>query len=706
MKKLGILLAGGLLLAAFTAPVCAQSARFVPYESYEYNSYDESVEAPAAYLPAQVITAASLGLEEPFYSLQDVFYQRELGRVFLLDGEGGRIVELDQDLRLKQEHKNFVDEDGATVTLSGAQGLFVDGEGTMYVADTGNSRVLIIDRSGQVKHIITRPDEALSNTDAPFDVENVLLDGDGNLYLTARSINLGIFVYGPDYQFEKFWGSNTVARTGEALLDYLRKQFMTKEQREKSLDATPVTITNFTIDAHDFIYTLSPYKPKQNTKVAVPGLLRKLNYKGEDLLGEDTVFGDVEWDRLGEGKTRKNQFIDVSVDDQGFINLLDSTFGRVMQYSEDGQLIGVFGGLGSQVGTFGQPVAVESVDDRTLVLDNKKNCLVEFVPTAYAAKFRSAYLKMQDFDMEGSLADWNALLMENTNGTYAYKGIGMVHYLTGDYSQAMAYFRLADDHENYSNAFVQYRVEFLQANYLWILAGILAVAVVLTLLIRLAVRRLRVPTVQGYSRMESKYLLPLYSTIHPADAFSQFKSRKNASWRMSLLIVLAWLAFATLGFFCEGFCFNTHRPMDFSPPAMLVQTIGMYVLFVGINWAVCTLLEGKGTLKEIASMTAYALLPYILSIAVNIPLSNLLSQNEAVFLQIVTTIGLVWSGLLLLTGLYSVHQYSMKKTLLSVLLTIAGMVVSVFLVILLYSLLQQTVSFGISVYEEGRIRWF
>ena len=48
----------------------------------------------------------------------------------------------------------------------------------------------------------------------------------------------------------------------------------------------------------------------------------------------------------------------------------------------------------------------------------------------------------------------------------------------------------------------------------------------------------------------------------------------------------------------------------------------------------------------------------------------------------------------------------MKKTLLSVLLTIAGMVVSVFLVILLYSLLQQTVSFGISVYEEGRIRWF
>ena len=139
---------------------------------------------------------------------------------------------------------------------------------------------------------------------------------------------------------------------------------------------------------------------------------------------------------------------------------------------------------------------------------------------------------------------------------------------------------------------------------------------------------------------------------------------------------------------------------------MLVQTIGIYVLFVGINWAVCTLLEGKGTLKEIASMTAYALLPYILSIAVNIPLSNLLSLNETVFLQIVTAVGLVWSGLLLLTGLYSVHQYSMKKTLLSVLLTIAGMVVSVFLVILLYSLLQQTVSFGISVYEEGRIRWF
>lgn len=54
--------------------------------------------------------------------------------------------------------------------------------------------------------------------------------------------------------------------------------------------------------------------------------------------------------------------------------------------------------------------------------------------------------------------------------------------------------------------------------------------------------------------------------------------------------------------------------------------------------------------------------------------------------------------------MYSIHQYSFGRTVLSLLLTLFGMAVIVFLIVLLYTLMQQTLSFFQSIYMEVSLR--
>ena len=95
--------------------------------------------------------------------------------------------------------------------------------------------------------------------------------------------------------------------------------------------------------------------------------------------------------------------------------------------------------------------------------------------------------------------------------------------------------------------------------------------------------------------------------------------------------------------------------------------------------------DGSGKLKEIASVTAYALIPYIVSQAIRLILTQVLVAEEALFLTIVTAIGVIWSFILLFGGLYAIHQYSVSKTIANLLLTLFGMAVVVLIIILFFT---------------------
>lgn len=220
------------------------------------------------------------------------------------------------------------------------------------------------------------------------------------------------------------------------------------------------------------------------------------------------------------------------------------------------------------------------------------------------------------------------ILSKNTNSRYAYQGLGRVYDSMGDYQQAMKYYKLAYAHEEYSKSFQQYRSQWMESHFPLVLLAIAAIAALL-ILASVGMKRLSaVKEGEVYSRLQSKYAFPLYTLFHPTDGFSQFKFRKNQSMRLSALIVFCWIVGVTLSFFVTGFAFNENRPMDYNVWINLMQTLGVFLLFVVANWAVASLLDGKGTMTEIIATTSYAMIPYIVSIFINIGLSNILSQSE------------------------------------------------------------------------------
>lgn len=700
LKKWAMTLLCAMLILTLFGSFSVFAASYAPYYSYEYNDYDESVDAPIGYVPSATINGPSLGLTN-FSGINDMYYDGK-DSVYLLDSGNNRIVVVDKAFQFQRVYAELKDEAGQPIQFSEAMGLTVAPDGTMYVADTKAYRVLVIGPDGIVKNIITRPDEALKNTGAAFDAQKVLLDKDGNLYVTTKGINLGLFVFSPQGEFLRFWGANEVPTTMEAMMNYIRKRFLTETQLKSFALATPVVVENFDIDDEGFIYMVSAYKNEGT--VAEPGLLRKVNFKGEDVLDPELVFGDLEWDRKPYPLAVRTWFNDVDVDDQGFVNLIDPNRGRVFQYTDSGQLISVFGSLGNQTGCFLYPSAIETIGDKIYVSDSKKNVVYEFSPTVYGQTVRSAVQKMNKYDMEGSIEEWQTILSKNTNSKYAYQGLGRVYDSMGDYEQAMKYYKLADAREDYSKSFQQFRSQWLESYFPVVL---LAIAGIIGLLILASVGMKKLSAVkegEAYSRMQSKYAFPLYTLFHPTDGFSQFKFRKNQSMRLSALIVFAWVAGVTLSFFATGFPFNENRPMDYNAWINLMQTLGVFLLFVISNWAVSTLMSGKGTMSEIIATTSYALIPYIVSIYINIGLSNILSQTESVFLGMVTTIGLLWSAFILLCGMYSIHQYTFLKTVFSLIVTVVGMLIIVFLLILFFGLLQQCWTFIVSFVKEAELR--
>jgi len=112
------------------------------------------------------------------------------------------------------------------------------------------------------------------------------------------------------------------------------------------------------------------------------------------------------------------------------------------------------------------------------------------------------------------------------------------------------------------------------------------------------------------------------------------------------------------------------------------------------------LMDGEGSLKDIYIATAYALVPIVL---LNIPMliiSNIFVLEEMTLYSLIEGVSIFWAVFLVLVGIMTIHQFTMSKTIGAILITLAGMVVILTIVLLFFSLIQQMLYFGRLVYFE------
>lgn len=204
---------------------------------------------------------------------------------------------------------------------------------------------------------------------------------------------------------------------------------------------------------------------------------------------------------------------------------------------------------------------------------------------------------------------------------------------------------------------------------------------------------------------ERRYRTPLYIILHPIEGFQEMRYKKMGSVGVSAVFVfLLFLAlFAKERLF--GFAFRVDvNPEHLNLPLLFALSVGSCLGFTLINWCICTLFDGNGRLKDVWVVVGYSIAPYVLCVFIAMVFSYFLTFEEAVFIEAVQGIGALYSAFLLVKGIEAYHEYSFRGAVLSVICTLVGILLTLLLGVLLFSVAQQFVAFILTVYQEIQLR--
>lgn len=191
-----------------------------------------------------------------------------------------------------------------------------------------------------------------------------------------------------------------------------------------------------------------------------------------------------------------------------------------------------------------------------------------------------------------------------------------------------------------------------------------------------------------------------YTMFHPVNGFDRMKWRNDGSVLFGMFILLCFFLVNVFDAVLTGFIFNGQNLEKISVPSIFLISIGGFFICYVANWAVSSLMFTEGKNRHIFLMLCYTLVPYTVCEMLFILGTNLVSKDMAAFLSAIRVVGFLWSGMILLLGEYYVHQLTFNKVLLNLALTVIGVIIILFLLLLGFSLVQQIYTFLFTIYNE------
>lgn len=688
----------------------------VAYPSYTYNFWGQMVPAPQAYVPVKVFNGRDLGVGD-LNGPQDLFVQ-DNGNVYIVDTINNRILGFDQNWNLLRIIKEF-ENNGQIDHFNKPTGVYVRANGWMYIADHENERVIVLDENARLIIEITSPatdTEGFFTEDFRFKPQKIGVDHYGRIYVICAGVYDGILEFSIDGEFRGFIGAPKVT---PSIADYIWRKIGTKAQKERMLLFLPVEHSNMDIDERGFIYaTVIGGAVKDDEKI------RRLNISGDNVLRQKDFLPPI--GDYVTGSAPKSTFVDIKSREFGIYSVLDRTRGRIFTYDINGNLLYVFGGLGEQVGTFRTPVAIDALDEDLIILDAEKNQLTIFTPTEYKKMIHAAIGLYNRGKYDEAAEMWKGVLKQNSNFDMAYSGIGNALFLKGEYEAAMSNFKLGNNRPDYSKAYKLYRKESIEKNFGWIMLGIVLLVIAIVYITvktpekSVADQKAKIAEIttemKYWEEMNKRgFVISIKRTLrglqyafhlifHPFDGFWDLKHEKRGNLpAASVLLTLVVFTYLLIRQY-TGFIFNERNLKELNIVLEIVSVLFPFLLWSAINWSLTTLMDGKGSFKDIVIASAYALTPIIL---INIPLtliSNYLVLEEGAFYYFFFTVSIIWSLSLLFFGTMVTHDYDMPKTILVTILIIAGIVVSLFIGLVFIDMFNQFLGFLVDIYTELAFR--
>lgn len=460
---LALLLCVVLLCQTMILP--AQASSEVPYQTYIFDKWGNTVPSPNGYIPTRSIGGAQLGCGN-FSDAIDLFYSQELGEIYVVDRGNARIVVLSEDMTLLREISSLQADDGSEYTFLSPQGVFILADGTMYVADSGRQEVVIGTTQGQFLSVLPTPESNLLPDNFNYLPTKVVVDNHGRAYILSQGIYQGLIYLDSDGSFIKFFGANEVEMTLRRQVQKIWKTLLSDEAAATMQSFNPIEYGNIFMAQDGYIYATAAGSENGSK------LMTKLNPLGIDCLPFKMTSADA-------------LYSDVTVDANGIITVLNTSNGTIRQMNENGSLMFAFGGIGNQVGLFQRAVSIIEVNNRLYVLDADKDTITEFTLTQFGELVRSA-INLYDAGLyQQSIEPWNEVIRHNSNYLLAYTGLGKAYYQLKDYDTAMYNYRLANDRANYSLAFREASLNHMRESFGTIVLSIVGAIILLLLLRRL-----------------------------------------------------------------------------------------------------------------------------------------------------------------------------------------------------------------------------
>ena len=668
----------------------------IPYDSYTYwydvGEKNKAVGNRQMYSPSLLISAKSLGTDD-FAEINDICTDKD-GRLYILDS-ASRIVITDNDYSLL----GVIEKINGETDYSEAEGLYISEDGTLFICDTKNHRLLHISAKGELIKEIGVPDSPLIPSDFNYQPTAMGIDEYGYLYVLSDGSYYGALLYSPELEFCGFYGANSVKGSFTSVLNNIKNKLFTNNiKKGNSYMNLPYCFNDIAIDKNGFVYTCNGYTGKNNSS----GQIRRLSPgTGMNVLAADDInFVDADTNNeYNKGSLAKQDIMDVEVDNNGFIFGLESAYGKVFVYDENGNTMSVFGGgtgTGAQTGSFVSVSAMALGNDgeKVYVSDRRTNYITVFDVTEFGKTVREATRLSIAGKYEKSKDMWQSILKQDNNYQPAHSAMARICLNEGNYSEAMRLAKSGFDRKTYSIAFSYERTRFLNNNFLIIFTlVILLTATLITLLIIKSRKKIVL--------IKNKELKTMMSVmIHPVHVFTDIKEKQSGSYILCGVTVGLFYIATVLQTLAGGFLFSVYDSATFNSFWVFIRSVGLVALWIIADWMVCTLMGGNGKFREIAFVTCYSLWPIILSDFIKLILTNVLLPNESAFLSVLNTVAFLYFLILMVIGLLKIHDFSLTRLIGTSALALLGIGVIIFLMIMVIILVQQFWGFIMTVVSE------
>ncbi len=683
-----------LILLATAIPALATGATS-PNDSYNYDSWGNVTDVPNGYeYLLSIGDSKEITLNQP----RDMYYRGD--KLYILNTGDSNVIVLDRDYKIIDKIVPYTLKDGQKeyATLNEARGIFVTEGGRLLIADTSNARVLVCEADGKIIQTLLKPESENFPADLMYKPVKVVMDDLGNVYVLSEGFYYGTIVYSADGSDGGFFGANKIEVTAEVVASMFWRQFMTDKQLNYTENLTPIAITSIDIDDDNFIYTCTADS------------VSRLNFVGTNIFkpeaGPDpidkSIYGDRSYAWVG-GIAYKTSLSDLAVSEDDFVFVLDPVMGRIFEYDKESNLLNIFGSLGNQKGTFTFPVAIETVGDDLLVLDQEKGKVTVFRTTDYGALLHEATILYHEGLFAQAYDKWEVVLSYNSNLELAYRGLGRANLQDGNYEKAMYYCNLGQDRLGYSKAFRLHRSDIARKYFA---PAIIIAAILIIALLVLKKFWPKIKEKLGIKEKPKKLFRPGYIIFHPLDFYDKLYADKSKHTMIASIVVVALFFMGeVMSNLATGFIFNKNNMTTFNAFFLIAKTIGLVAIWTVSELVVGSLKFGHGTFRRVFTGTCAAIIPYTLTLYANLIISQFLTHEESAIMGIITTIGLLYTLFLIYQSVRIGQRYDAGEALVAMVLDVLVALVIVLILVIVFMLVRQIIMFGATIVNEIAFRF-